>query len=287
MGGRRRRQEEMVGSFGDWATPREVKPRPRTRSHVHQRYKSRDRRRSDLEAQDVTARISSPRAKSRRSANRAHDLGLEKQPRVESSGSERDESTTNQRKLEFRGTDESISTLGHVSSFDSNEASVGHPSSRAVVRGRTGRWPAKKERSRSRSRSKSKVRKSRKKPAQFVIDIPDMSESEREVTFSPSTDAPADAPPKNRQLEEERAQATYMKRLADANLMKEQSEARHQILREVRQAMEMRDMATDVDDKMFWDRQITTLNESLKKLCAVQNTNERPLLSGASMLCAS
>jgi len=55
-------------------------------------------------------------------------------------------------------------------------------------------------------------------------------------------------------------------RIAMANEERHQSEARHQIMKEIRQATNMRNSALDEDDRRFWDRQIATLNESFKKL---------------------
>ena len=125
-----------------------------------------------------------------------------------------------------------------------------------------------------RERSRSAVCKT-VTPTHFVIEVQEKSKPEdREVTFSPSTEIPVPAPissgfhhdvKESCQLTEDR---TYSKRLADAALMKEQSEARHQILREVRQAMEMRDISTEADDRSFWEKQIATLNNSLKRLCS-------------------
>jgi len=92
-------------------------------------------------------------------------------------------------------------------------------------------------------------------------------QSRHEVSFSPSTDIPQE---KFEILEEASSTCSsiekYAQRISDAHRMKEQSEARHQILSEIRQATEMRRSATTDFDKGFWDKQIRTLNESLKKL---------------------
>ena len=124
------------------------------------------------------------------------------------------------------------------------------------------------QRRRSRSRERKEplefvIDKSREKkePLEFVIDVSQNFE-DREVTFSPSTEVPrTSSVSSSSQVSQE-----HFKRIADANLMKEQSEARHQILKEVRQAMEMRDLANDVADRQFWDRQVNTLNASLQRL---------------------
>jgi hypothetical protein len=54
--------------------------------------------------------------------------------------------------------------------------------------------------------------------------------------------------------------------VAIAEREREKSEATHQILKEIHQATNMRNTALDDNDKMFWDRQIATLNESFKNL---------------------
>ena len=126
----------------------------------------------------------------------------------------------------------------------------------------------------NRPRGKSATRKITT-PTHFVIEVQEESKPEdRGVTFSPSTEIPVPSQSssgfqdvmESSQYTEDR---TYSKRLADAALMKEQSEARHQILREVRQAMEMRDISTEADDRSFWEKQIATLNNSLKRLCSL------------------
>ena len=55
-------------------------------------------------------------------------------------------------------------------------------------------------------------------------------------------------------------------RAENAEKEREKSEARHQILKEIHQATNMRKSALDDNDRSFWDRQIATLNESFKKL---------------------
>ena len=109
-------------------------------------------------------------------------------------------------------------------------------------------------------------------PSHFVIEVKEESRpEERGVTFSPSTELPAPSRSARSDLSEmsqTSADRSYLKRLADAALIKEESEARHQILREVRQAMEMRDISTDANDHSFWEKQVATLNASLKKLCS-------------------
>jgi len=45
-----------------------------------------------------------------------------------------------------------------------------------------------------------------------------------------------------------------------------QSQARTQILKEIKQATNMRNSAMDENDRQFWDRQIATLNASFRKL---------------------
>lgn len=144
-----------------------------------------------------------------------------------------------------------------ASSLDASVDFVDKPRSRA---GRS-RSRARSQRGRSRSLEK---RKQPKEPSEFVIDIsqPEFeSESlDRGVTFSPSTEVPRGGSAGSVMSDE------HFKRIADANLMKEQSEARHQILREVRQAMDMRDLAVEPEDRLFWDRQVSTLNASLRRL---------------------
>jgi hypothetical protein len=123
-----------------------------------------------------------------------------------------------------------------------------------------------------RPRSRSADRKN-STPTHFVIEVQEeIRPDDRGVTFSPSTDLPASSSSAFQDLTETSLSSTdrtYAKRLADAALMKEQSEARHQILREVRQAMEMRDISSEVEDRLFWEKQIATLNGSLKSLCSL------------------
>jgi hypothetical protein len=145
--------------------------------------------------------------------------------------------------------------------FDINYGDVGgRDTSRS--RGRSRSIERKPQRRRSKSREKVMV----KEPSEFVIDISqpifETEFDDRGVTFSPSTEIPrATSEAGSSRMSEDHSQ-----RIADANLMKEQSEARHQILKEVRQAMEMRDIATTIEDREFWSRQVNTLNTSLRKL---------------------
>jgi hypothetical protein len=127
--------------------------------------------------------------------------------------------------------------------------------SRARSRGRSRGVEVKAQRQQSKSRD-------RKEPKEFVIDIAQSFDDYREVTFSPSTEAPG----RTSLASVSHASDDHLKRIADANLMKEQSEARHQILKEIRQAMEMRDLTRDSTDRQFWDRQVSTLNASLQRL---------------------
>lgn len=55
-------------------------------------------------------------------------------------------------------------------------------------------------------------------------------------------------------------------RVAVAEREREKSEVRHQLLKEIHQATDMRNSALDENDRKFWDRQIATLNESFKHL---------------------
>ncbi|KAL7478995.1 hypothetical protein ACHAW6_004746 [Cyclotella cf. meneghiniana] len=55
-------------------------------------------------------------------------------------------------------------------------------------------------------------------------------------------------------------------RVAIAERERQKSEARHQIMKEIHQATNMRNSAIDEDDRRFWDRQIATLSESFKNL---------------------
>ncbi|KAL3778943.1 hypothetical protein HJC23_001244 [Cyclotella cryptica] len=55
-------------------------------------------------------------------------------------------------------------------------------------------------------------------------------------------------------------------RVAIAERERQKSEARHQIMKEIHQATNMRNSAIDENDRRFWDRQIATLNESFKQL---------------------
>lgn len=55
-------------------------------------------------------------------------------------------------------------------------------------------------------------------------------------------------------------------RVMNAQREQERSEARHQILKEIHQATEMRNSALDDNDRRFWDMQIATLNKSFRNL---------------------
>ena len=59
---------------------------------------------------------------------------------------------------------------------------------------------------------------------------------------------------------------TKSPRLIHAEHERTQSQARHQILKEIAQATNMKKSALDEKDRKFWERQIMTLNESFKKL---------------------
>jgi hypothetical protein len=54
--------------------------------------------------------------------------------------------------------------------------------------------------------------------------------------------------------------------VAVAERERKKSYARHQILKEIHQATNMRNEALDANDKRFWERQIDTLKESFKNL---------------------
>ena len=77
---------------------------------------------------------------------------------------------------------------------------------------------------------------------------------------------PPPPPPPPLQHQSNRSRPPKSPRVIVANEQRHQSEARHQILKEIRQATNMRNSALDDDDRGFWDRQIATLNESFKKL---------------------
>ena len=55
-------------------------------------------------------------------------------------------------------------------------------------------------------------------------------------------------------------------RTAVADKERGKSEARHQIMKEIHQATNMRNSALDSNDRKFWDKQIATLNASFKNL---------------------
>lgn len=61
------------------------------------------------------------------------------------------------------------------------------------------------------------------------------------------------------------SQAPRTPRVIKAEAERRKSKARSQILKEISQATNMRETATDEKDRKFWDRQIMTLNESFKK----------------------
>lgn len=103
-----------------------------------------------------------------------------------------------------------------------------------------------------------------------------------EVSFSPSTDLPLEQFDLLNETESSCSSIEkYAKRVIGANLLKEQSEARHQIMCEIRQANEMRKTATDDSDRIFWNKQLDTLNVSLKNLFSVQSSTaiQEPLSS--------
>lgn len=163
-------------------------------------------------------------------------------------------------------------------SFSYSEASAedrGRRRSTSRARSRSRRDPS-TETSQHARRHKSSERMGTK-PSEFVIDIiqpgvdshqpkqPDtiISQSKATSKFQNDAVAPTSSP---YVVEDSLERELYAKRIAAANLMKEQSEARHQILKEVRQAMEMRDLSTDASNRRFWERQMKTLNASLKRL---------------------
>jgi len=168
-------------------------------------------------------------------------------------------------------------------SFSFSETSAedrGRRRSASRARSRSRRDPS-TETSQHARRHKSSERMGTK-PSEFVIDIvqpgvesyqPMQSDtiiSPSQVTSKLQNDAlaPTASP---YVVEDSLERELYAKRIADANLMKEQSEARHQILKEVRQAMEMRDLSTDARNRRFWERQMKTLNASLKRLWDVDD----------------
>lgn len=55
-------------------------------------------------------------------------------------------------------------------------------------------------------------------------------------------------------------------RYHQAESSRRQSQARTQILKEIKQATNMKNSAVDENDRKFWERQISTLNESFRKL---------------------
>lgn len=102
----------------------------------------------------------------------------------------------------------------------------------------------------------------------------------RRVTFSPSTELPdEDSYASQRSIgSRSTASASVAHGVITSPLpgnrstsletkrMHEESEARQQIVAEIRQALEMRDSSRDVRDVEFWERQIKTLNRALRKL---------------------
>lgn len=102
----------------------------------------------------------------------------------------------------------------------------------------------------------------------------------RRVTFSPSTELPdEDSYASQRSIcSRSTASASVAHGVITSSMpggrtssletrrMQEESEARQQVVAEIRQAMEMRDSARDVRDVEFWERQIITLNRALRKL---------------------
>lgn len=102
----------------------------------------------------------------------------------------------------------------------------------------------------------------------------------RRVTFSPSTELPDEDSHASQRSIGSRSTASASiahgvitsplpgsrTTLMGTKRMQEESGARQQIVAEIRQAMEMRDSARDVNDLEFWERQIKTLNRALQRL---------------------
>ena len=114
----------------------------------------------------------------------------------------------------------------------------------------------------------------RRSPKQLHADF------ERRVTFSPSTELPdEDSYASQRSIGSRSAASVSVAHgvlttsmtgdrtsSLETRRIQEESEARQQIVAEIRQAMEMRDSARDVRDVEFWERQIGMLNQALRKL---------------------
>ena len=114
----------------------------------------------------------------------------------------------------------------------------------------------------------------RRSPKQLHADF------ERRVTFSPSTELPDEDSYASQRSIGSRSTAsvslahgvltTSMTGDRTSSLetrrIQEESEARQQVVTEIRQAIEMRDSARDVRDVEFWERQIRMLNQALRKL---------------------
>jgi hypothetical protein len=114
----------------------------------------------------------------------------------------------------------------------------------------------------------------RRSPKQLHADF------ERRVTFSPSTELPdEDSYASQRSIGSRSAASVSVAHgvlttsmtgdrtsSLETRRIQEESEARQQVVAEIRQAMEMRDSARDVRDVEFWERQIGMLNQALRKL---------------------
>eukprot|EP00547_Thalassionema_nitzschioides_P015345 CAMPEP_0194234712 /NCGR_PEP_ID=MMETSP0158-20130606/2373_1 /TAXON_ID=33649 /ORGANISM="Thalassionema nitzschioides, Strain L26-B" /LENGTH=776 /DNA_ID=CAMNT_0038967977 /DNA_START=10 /DNA_END=2340 /DNA_ORIENTATION=+ len=187
--------------------------------------------------------------------------------------------SNNERRKGIRPGIEDIEDSSSISFSHSELSGDGRVRGRSTSRGRSAirsgsrRREPSTERNRQIGKGKSSERKGTK-PSEFFIDIvqPGVESGpiEQETIISPSRDdskfqLDKKSPPVQN-AEDSFERERYAKRIADANLMKEQSEARHQILIEVRQAMEMRDLSTDANNRQFWERQVKALNTSLKRL---------------------
>lgn len=114
----------------------------------------------------------------------------------------------------------------------------------------------------------------RRSPKQLHADF------ERRVTFSPSTELPDEDSYASQRSIGSRSMASVSvahgvlatsmtgdrTSLLETRRIQEESEARQQVVAEIRQAIEMRDSARDVRDIEFWERQIRMLNQALRKL---------------------
>lgn len=86
---------------------------------------------------------------------------------------------------------------------------------------------------------------------------------------TPPAPAPAAPPPTTTTAETSSATAdtsALAKRVTKAQRLHEQSEARQELIREIRQAMEMKKASTDPSDAAFWDKQVQKLSDRLGKL---------------------